>query len=59
MLVVAGGRAGGHAGYLCAAAQVFGRVVKGMDVVTAIEGVKCDRLDRPFEEVKIVSTEVH
>ncbi|EHY65623.1 peptidyl-prolyl cis-trans isomerase B (cyclophilin B) [Nematocida ausubeli] len=32
---------------------VFGRVVEGEDVVRAIESVKCDRSDRPLEEVKI------
>ncbi|GAX12988.1 peptidylprolyl isomerase domain and WD repeat-containing protein 1 [Fistulifera solaris] len=32
---------------------VFGRVVKGMDVCTAIENVKTDDLDKPFEEISI------
>jgi peptidylprolyl isomerase domain and WD repeat-containing protein 1 len=33
---------------------VFGRVVKGMDVCLAIEKTKCDRQDRPTEEIKIL-----
>lgn len=37
---------------------VFGRVVGGMEVVMAIEGVKTDELDRPLEEVKILGVEV-
>ena len=37
---------------------VFGRVVDGMDVVMAIEGVKTDELDRPLSEVKILSIDV-
>eukprot|EP00898_Chlorokybus_atmophyticus_P009121 jgi/Chlat1/920/Chrsp108S01359 len=35
---------------------VFGRVVKGMDIVQAIEKVKVDKkTDKPFTDVKIVS----
>jgi len=37
---------------------VFGRVVGGMEVVMAIEGVKTDELDRPLSEVKILSIDV-
>jgi len=37
---------------------VFGRVIGGMEVVTAIEGVKTDELDRPLSEVKILSIDV-
>ena len=37
---------------------VFGRVVGGMEVVTAIESVKTDDLDRPLSEVKILSVDV-
>ena len=33
---------------------VFGRVTRGMDVVKAIEKVKCDGNDRPLETVKMV-----
>lgn len=35
---------------------VFGRVIKGADVVQAIEMVKVDKNDKPFEDVKIIST---
>ncbi|KAG2490973.1 hypothetical protein HYH03_010647 [Edaphochlamys debaryana] len=34
---------------------VFGRVVRGMDVVTAIERCRCNKDDKPFEDVKILS----
>jgi peptidylprolyl isomerase domain and WD repeat-containing protein 1 len=37
---------------------VFGRVVGGMEVVSAIEAVKTDELDRPLSEVKILSVDV-
>ncbi|XP_021716416.1 peptidyl-prolyl cis-trans isomerase CYP71-like [Chenopodium quinoa] len=37
---------------------VFGRVVKGMDVVQAIEKVKTDRDDKPYQDVKILSVTV-
>ncbi|GAA0141588.1 chaperone [Lithospermum erythrorhizon] len=37
---------------------VFGRVVKGMDVVQAIEKVKTDRGDTPTQEVKILNVTV-
>jgi peptidylprolyl isomerase domain and WD repeat-containing protein 1 len=36
---------------------VFGRVVKGTDVVLNIEKAKTDRNDKPVEEIKIVSLE--
>lgn len=37
---------------------VFGRVVKGMDVVQAIEKVKTDKTDKPFQDVKILNVTV-
>lgn len=37
---------------------VFGRVIKGAEVVSAIENVKCDDLDRPLEPIKILQVEV-
>jgi hypothetical protein len=38
---------------------VFGRVIKGMDVVHAIERAKTHpKTDKPFEEIKMVSVEV-
>ncbi|KAL5974606.1 cytochrome P450 monooxygenase 71 [Asimina triloba] len=37
---------------------VFGRVAKGMDVVQAIEKVKTDKMDRPYQDVKILNVTV-
>lgn len=37
---------------------VFGKVVKGMDVVQKIENTKTDAADRPLEPVVILSTEI-
>lgn len=37
---------------------VFGRVVKGMDICTAIENVKTDKMDKPLEEIRILSVDV-
>lgn len=37
---------------------VFGQVIEGMDVVDAISEVETDSLDKPLEEIKIVSIEV-
>ena len=37
---------------------VFGRVVGGMDVVDAIQGVATDSADRPLEDVRIIRAEV-
>ncbi|KAG6761770.1 hypothetical protein POTOM_035003 [Populus tomentosa] len=37
---------------------VFGRVAKGMDVVQAIEKVKTDRGDKPYQDVKILNVTV-
>ena len=34
---------------------VFGRVVSGMNVVSAIENCPCDRSDRPLTTIKILS----
>jgi peptidylprolyl isomerase domain and WD repeat-containing protein 1 len=35
---------------------VFGQVIKGMDVVTAIENAKVNKKnDKPWEDIKIVS----
>mmetsp|Transcript_28061 Transcript_28061/g.50262 ORF Transcript_28061/g.50262 Transcript_28061/m.50262 type:complete len:585 (+) Transcript_28061:112-1866(+) len=33
---------------------VFGRVYRGMDVVKAIEGVPCDRNEKPMADIKII-----
>ncbi|KHN21445.1 peptidyl-prolyl cis-trans isomerase CYP71 isoform X1 [Glycine soja] len=37
---------------------VFGRVAKGMDVVQAIEKVKTDKTDKPYQDVKILNVTV-
>ncbi|KAH7510564.1 hypothetical protein FEM48_ZijujUnG0112000 [Ziziphus jujuba var. spinosa] len=37
---------------------VFGRVLKGMDVVQAIEKVKTDKTDKPYQDVKILNVTV-
>lgn len=37
---------------------VFGRVVKGMDVVNAIEKMKVDKNDKPLDDVKMLNVEV-
>lgn len=37
---------------------VFGRVERGMDVVHAIEKVRCDKNDKPYDDVKIVSVTI-
>lgn len=37
---------------------VFARVVKGMDVCLAIEKVKCNRHDRPLDEIKILGVSI-
>ncbi|KAK6926636.1 Cyclophilin-type peptidyl-prolyl cis-trans isomerase domain [Dillenia turbinata] len=37
---------------------VFGRVVKGMDVVQSIEKVKTDKADKPYQDIKILNVTV-
>ena len=37
---------------------VFGRVVRGMDVVRAIEAAKVDRQDRPLDDIRILNVDV-
>jgi cyclophilin family peptidyl-prolyl cis-trans isomerase len=37
---------------------IFGRVLEGMDVVTAIENTPTGPMDRPTKEVKIVASGV-
>ncbi|PIA64527.1 hypothetical protein AQUCO_00100183v1 [Aquilegia coerulea] len=37
---------------------VYGRVVKGMDVVQGIEKVKTDKTDKPYQDVKILNVTV-
>ena len=38
---------------------VFGRVTHGMEVCQAIENVKCNRFDKPHEDVAIIAVEIH
>lgn len=37
---------------------VFGRVTKGMDVCTTIENVKTDKMDKPIDDIRILSVDV-
>lgn len=37
---------------------VFGEVVKGLEVVEAIQNVKCDENDRPLRDVRIIKMEL-
>lgn len=37
---------------------VFGEVVDGLEVVDAIQHVRCDRNDRPLDDVRIIRTEL-
>ncbi|RHY58869.1 hypothetical protein DYB38_002372, partial [Aphanomyces astaci] len=37
---------------------VFGRVETGKDTVAAIEGVRVDRFDKPFEDIRIVNVDI-
>ena len=43
---------------MCSCVQVFGRVTAGQEVVTRIESTKCDKGDRPFEEIKIMNVDI-
>ncbi len=48
----------GGAPHLDGAYTVFGEVVEGMDVVEKIEKVATDALDRPQEDVKVISMKI-
>lgn len=37
---------------------VFGRVTKGMDVCSAIENVKTNDLDKPYDDILITSVDI-
>ncbi|KAF9450582.1 peptidyl-prolyl cis-trans isomerase [Macrolepiota fuliginosa MF-IS2] len=37
---------------------IFGRVLSGLEVVHAIENVKTNKLDKPFEDIKIINVDV-
>jgi peptidyl-prolyl cis-trans isomerase-like protein 2 len=38
--------------------SVFGRIIKGMDVLHAMEEVPTDKKDRPFKEIRLEKAEV-
>jgi cyclophilin family peptidyl-prolyl cis-trans isomerase len=48
----------GGAAHLDQNYTVFGEVVKGMNVVDSIAGVKTDSLDRPVDDVRIISAKL-
>ena len=37
---------------------IFGRALSGLEVIHAIENVKVNKLDKPFEDIKIVNVDV-
>ncbi|KAF9046595.1 peptidyl-prolyl cis-trans isomerase [Panaeolus papilionaceus] len=37
---------------------IFGRVISGLEVVHTIENVKVNKLDKPFEDIKIINIDV-
>ena len=37
---------------------IFGRVLRGLEVVHVIENVKTNKLDKPLEDIKIINIEV-
>ena len=37
---------------------VFGRVLQGMDVCTMIENAATDKMDKPLDEIRIMSVDV-
>ncbi len=48
----------GGAPHLDGSYTIFGEVVSGIDVVDAISEVKCDKNDRPIEDIKIISVKI-
>jgi len=37
---------------------IFGRVISGLEVVHGIENVKTNKMDKPYEDIKIVNVDV-
>ncbi|THV00820.1 peptidyl-prolyl cis-trans isomerase [Dendrothele bispora CBS 962.96] len=37
---------------------IFGRVISGLEVIHAIENVKTNKLDKPYEDIKIINVDV-
>ena len=37
---------------------IFGRIIKGKEVVTAIENVKTNKHDKPLKDIKMVSIDI-
>lgn len=37
---------------------IFGRVLRGLEVVHGIENVRTDKLDKPLEDIKIINVEI-
>jgi peptidylprolyl isomerase domain and WD repeat-containing protein 1 len=37
---------------------IFGRVLSGLEVVHNIENVKTNKLDKPFEDIKIINVSI-
>lgn len=37
---------------------IFGRAVSGLEVIHAIENVKANKVDKPFEDIKIINIDV-
>ncbi|KAK7469279.1 Peptidyl-prolyl cis-trans isomerase cyp15 [Stygiomarasmius scandens] len=37
---------------------IFGRVMSGLEVIHAIENVKTNKLDKPYEDIKIINVDV-
>jgi len=38
--------------------RIFGRAIGGLDIIHDIEGVKVDKNDKPWEDVKMMSISI-
>jgi peptidylprolyl isomerase domain and WD repeat-containing protein 1 len=38
--------------------RIFGRATAGFDVIHAIEAVRTDKGDKPYDDIKILSVEI-